>query len=72
MGKVGCAVANIFQSIGEAPSAIGPITSISLTQDDALVSFTVVQRDIRLVSMICLRCRFVDLYGTTALSTSNM
>ena len=43
---VGCAVANIFQSIGEAPSAIGPITSISFTQDDALVSFTVVQREI--------------------------
>ena len=59
-----------LQSTGAAPRMMGPMVSISLTFDDALVSFTVLQSFIRLVSMMSLWSLLVDLYGTRALGVS--
>ena len=49
---MGWTVANNFQSMGEAPRIIGPMTSMSLVLDEAFVSLMVLHKEIRLASMI--------------------
>ena len=52
---------NNLQSMGDAPRIIGPMTSMSLVLDEALVSSIVLHKEIRLASMILLRRVLEDL-----------
>ena len=59
--KFGCAFDITFQSMGADFKIMGAMMFISLLHDDALLPFTVLHVEIRLVSMISLRDRLDDL-----------
>ena len=61
-----------FQSMFDAPSKIGPIVSMSVTLDEALVPWTVLHNVMSEDSIMRRRDLDEDLYGTTTLSGSRV
>ena len=66
--RFGCTSDMMFQSTGEAWRMIGARVIISLLHELALLPSTVLDTDIRQVSMMSLSDRLLDLYGTRLLS----
>ena len=58
----------MFQSTGEALRMIGAKVVMSLLQELALLPLTVLESDMRQVSMISLCDRLLDLYGIKLLA----
>ena len=61
--KLCCTLETAFQSMLDAPSRMGPIVSMSVTLDDALVPWTVSHRVMRDVSIMRRRALEKDMFG---------